>query len=92
MSPDGLRGGGAVATSAGGPPWKIAIPSTPPPHHWVEGVRSGAAELALRGEANSALGDERCYVPYYRKMLRPVLLEQFPVQGQDRIRAPPSAP
>jgi hypothetical protein len=55
---------GRVAKSAGGPSWKIAIPSTPPPHHGGEGVRSGAAELALRGEAHSAPVDERCYLPY----------------------------
>jgi hypothetical protein len=48
MSPDGLWGG-AGATSAGGPSWKIAIPSPSPHPHGGTGVRSGAAALAWRG-------------------------------------------
>jgi hypothetical protein len=51
---------GRVATSAGGPPWKIAIPSTPPPHHEIEVLWSG---VAWQGKLSTRR----------RKMLRPVL-------------------
>jgi hypothetical protein len=70
MSPDGLRGGGAGGEVSGRGVMEDRHPLDPrPPHHGVERVRSDAAELALRGEAHSAPGDERCYVPYYQDLL-----------------------
>jgi hypothetical protein len=76
MSPDGLRGGGAGGEVGGRAVVEDRHPLDPPPHHGVEGVRSGAAELALRGEAQS--NTRR------RKMLRPVL---FPF-AQLTVREP----